>query len=47
MNLLEIEDDATTADYAASGLRQKGHVVDVDYDGRDGLFQASTVFRLS
>jgi len=42
MKILVIEDDAQTADYVASGLRQQGRVVDVIGNGRDGLFQAST-----
>ncbi len=42
MNLLIVEDDKTTADYVAKGLREEGHVVDVVNDGRSGLFQATS-----
>ncbi|WP_417806708.1 winged helix-turn-helix domain-containing protein [Thioclava sp.] len=40
MKLLLIEDDATTADYVAQGLREEGHLVDALANGRDGLSQA-------
>ncbi|MBN2741111.1 MAG: response regulator transcription factor [Rhodobacteraceae bacterium] len=40
MKLLLIEDDATTADYVAQGLREEGHLVDALASGRDGLSQA-------
>lgn len=40
MHILVIEDDATTGDYIASGLRAEGHVVDLFADGREGLVQA-------
>lgn len=40
MHILVIEDDATTGDYVATGLRAEGHVVDLCADGRDGLVQA-------
>jgi len=39
--ILVVEDDATTADYVASGLEQNGFVVDRASDGRDGLFHAT------
>lgn len=42
MKLLIVEDDKTTSDYVAKGLRAEGHVVDVVADGRDGLVQATT-----
>ena len=41
MRILVIEDDATTADYIASGLREEGHAVDLVTDGRDALMQAT------
>ncbi|MGJ8544202.1 MAG: winged helix-turn-helix domain-containing protein [Sulfitobacter sp.] len=41
MKLLLIEDDATTAEYVARGLREEGHSVDHIANGRDGLLQAS------
>ena len=41
MKILVIEDDRTTADYIADGLRQEGHVVDVIDNGADGLVQAT------
>jgi len=37
-----IEDDATTGDYIAQGLREEGHTVDLIANGRDGLIQATT-----
>ena len=40
MHILVIEDDLTTGDYVASGLRAEGHVVDLIDNGRDGLVQA-------
>ncbi|MFK7836173.1 MAG: response regulator [Sulfitobacter sp.] len=42
MKLLIIEDDATTADYIAQGLREEGHVVDVISDGKAGLIAATS-----
>ena len=40
MKVLVIEDDQETAEYVRSGLDQEGHVVDVAFDGRKGLFAA-------
>lgn len=40
MHILVIEDDPTTGDYIASGLRTEGHVVDLISNGREGLIQA-------
>ncbi|MBT9385227.1 winged helix-turn-helix domain-containing protein [Pseudooceanicola sp. CBS1P-1] len=40
MHILVIEDDVTTGDYVAGGLRAEGHVVDLFDDGRAGLVQA-------
>ncbi|MBD9527068.1 response regulator transcription factor [Paracoccus sp. PAR01] len=40
MHILVIEDDQTTGDYVATGLRAEGHVVDLVADGREGLVQA-------
>ena len=37
LNILLIEDDTETAEYAANGLTQAGHVVDVLHDGKEGL----------
>ena len=42
MKILVIEDDQTTGNYIADGLREKGHVVDLIKDGRDGLIRATT-----
>ncbi len=39
--ILIVEDDATTADFIAKGLRQSGYEVDIAFNGRDGLFQAT------
>lgn len=41
MKILLIEDDQTTADYVAKGLRQHGHVIDPARTGRDGLLLAA------
>lgn len=40
VKLLIIEDDAENAAYIAQGFRERGHVVDVASDGRQGLFMA-------
>ena len=40
MRVLLIEDDRSTADYLAKGLREVGHMVEVARTGRDGLFLA-------
>ena len=42
MKILVIEDDQTTGNYIADGLREEGHVVDLIKDGRDGLIHATT-----
>src|SRR5882762_6742353 len=41
MKILLIEDDAETAAYIATGLREHGHVADQAANGRDGLFLAA------
>ncbi|MDE3120998.1 MAG: response regulator transcription factor [Paracoccaceae bacterium] len=41
MRILVVEDDATTADYIAAGLREEGHAVDLIMDGRDALIRAT------
>lgn len=40
MKLLVVEDDRTTRDYVADGLRREGHVVDALADGRAAVAQA-------
>lgn len=40
MRALVIEDDRSTAEFIAKGLKQEGHAVEVAFDGRDGLFHA-------
>ncbi len=42
MKILVIEDDKTTGNYVADGLREEGHTVDLMTDGKDALLQAST-----
>lgn len=37
MRILVVEDDEQTANYLLRGLTESGHVVDVAYDGTDGL----------
>ncbi|WP_374571871.1 response regulator transcription factor [Phenylobacterium sp.] len=39
--ILVVEDDADTAEYLLSGLRQEGHSVEHVADGRDALYLAS------
>ncbi len=40
MHILLIEDDASTASYAAKGLTEAGHVVDVIDNGKEGMVQS-------
>lgn len=42
MRVLLIEDDKELSDYVAKGLREQGHIVEASYDGKDGLFLATT-----
>jgi two-component system OmpR family response regulator len=42
MKLLVIEDDREAAAYVAKGLGESGYVVDLAYDGRNGLFMATS-----
>ena len=42
MRVLLIEDDKELSDYVAKGLRERGHGVETAYDGKDGLFLATT-----
>ncbi|SDW07195.1 two-component system, OmpR family, response regulator [Allgaiera indica] len=42
MKILVVEDDATTSEYIAEGLRQEGHTVDLTAEGRDGLIHATS-----
>ena len=42
MKLLVIEDDREAAAYIAKGLAESGYVVDQAFEGRDGLFMASS-----
>ena len=42
MRILVIEDDPTTGDYIARGLREAGPVVDLSRNGREGLIAAQT-----
>ena len=39
MHILLVEDDAHTADYAARGFKEAGHVVDVLEDGKEAMIQ--------
>lgn len=41
MRILIIEDEFKTADYVSKGLRENGYIVDVAYDGQDGLYQVT------
>lgn len=42
MRILLIEDDKELSDYVAKGLAEQGHNVETAYDGKDGLFLATT-----
>ena len=42
MRILVVEDDPTTGEYVAAGLREEGHVVDLVTDGREALVRATT-----
>lgn len=42
MRVLVIEDDQRLAEHVSDGFRKAGHVVDASYDGRDGLFLATS-----
>ena len=42
MKLLVVEDDVTTGEYIARGLREEGASVDLVADGREGLIQAAS-----
>lgn len=42
MRLLIVEDDREVSNYIAKGLREHGHTVDTAYNGKDGLFMATT-----
>ena len=42
MKLLVVEDDVTTGEYIARGLREEGASVDLVADGREGLIQATS-----
>ena len=40
MNILIVEDDIQTLDFLCEGLRARGHQVDAESDGRNGLLKA-------
>ena len=42
MRILIIEDDKEVSDYIAKGLKEAGHTIDQSFDGKDGLFLATT-----
>lgn len=42
MRVLVIEDDREVSNFITKGLREHGHVVDQAYDGKNGLFLATT-----
>ncbi|MGL5359418.1 MAG: response regulator transcription factor [Shewanella sp.] len=41
MNILLVEDDATTLDYIVKGFAEQGHIIDTATDGQQGLQLAS------
>ena len=42
MRVLLIEDDKELSDFVSKGLEEQGHVVEKVYDGKEGLFLATT-----
>jgi two-component system OmpR family response regulator len=40
--MLIVEDDKDVSSYIANGLQQAGHTIDQSFDGKDGLFLATT-----
>jgi two-component system OmpR family response regulator len=40
--MLIVEDDRDVSSYIANGLQQAGHTVDQSFDGKDGLYLATT-----
>lgn len=42
MRVLLIEDDKELAGFVAKGLKEQGHIVEQAFDGKDGLFLATT-----
>lgn len=42
MRLLVIEDDQEVSAYIAKGMKEAGHNIDCVYNGKDGLFMATT-----
>ncbi len=42
MRVLIIEDDRAVAEYIKKGLSELGHVADVAYEGKEGMFLATT-----
>lgn len=42
MRILVIEDDKDVSDYIAKGLTEAGHVIDQAFEGKEGLFLATT-----
>ena len=42
MRILVIEDDKDISDYIAKGLTEAGHVIDQAFEGKEGLFLATT-----
>lgn len=42
MRILIIEDDVQVSDYVSKGMKEAGHNIDCSFDGKDGLFLATT-----
>jgi len=42
MKILVIEDDVEVSNYISKGLKEAGHTIDQSFDGKDGLFMATT-----
>ena len=42
MRILIIEDEIKSSNYLSKGLNENNYIVDVAYDGEDGLFKATT-----
>jgi two-component system OmpR family response regulator len=42
VRILVIEDDKDISSYIAKGMKEAGHTIDTAYNGKDGLFMATT-----
>ena len=47
MRILVVEDERSLAELVADRLKKERYVVDISYDGEDGLYNALRCFRKS